>query len=55
MCLVSYALHCQTVAGGQPYIFYGRLLKEKQGYKMEQPAIFTPEKYLTLRDATADL
>lgn len=36
---------------GQPYIFYGRLLKEKQGYKMEQPAIFTPEKYLTLRDS----
>ena len=36
---------------GQPYIFYGRFLKEKQGYKMEQPAIFTPEKYLTLRDS----
>ena len=35
---------------GQPYIFYGRLLQEKHGYKMEQPAIFTPEKYLTLRD-----
>ncbi len=36
---------------GQPYIFYGRLSKEKQGYKMEQPAIFTPEKYSTLRDS----
>ncbi len=36
---------------GQNYIFYGRLLKEKQAYKMEQPVVFTPEKYITLRDS----
>ncbi|SDB09193.1 ATP-dependent DNA helicase RecG [Pseudobutyrivibrio sp. YE44] len=34
---------------GKVYIFYGRLVFDNGRYKMSQPAIFTPEKYLELQ------
>ena len=35
---------------GQPFIFYGVLSKEGNRFKMEQPAVYTPDKYLSMRD-----
>ena len=35
---------------GQPIIFYGVLSKEGNRFKMEQPAVYTPDKYLSMRD-----
>ena len=34
---------------GKIYIFYGRLVLDKGRYKMSQPSIFTPEKYLEVQ------
>lgn len=33
------------------YIFYGNLQREKNKYKLEQPAVYTPEKYEMLRSS----
>ncbi len=38
-----------TLEPGKVYIFYGRLIFDKGRFKMSQPAIFEPEKYLELR------
>lgn len=35
---------------GQPFIFYGVLSKEGHRFKMEQPTIYTPDKYLSMRN-----
>lgn len=35
---------------GQPFIFYGVLSKEGNRFKMEQPTVYTPDKYLSMRD-----
>ncbi|MBQ7677591.1 MAG: ATP-dependent DNA helicase RecG, partial [Lachnospiraceae bacterium] len=38
------------VLPGKHYVFYGNLFREKSGtYKMEQPAVFSPEEYDALR------
>ena len=38
-----------TFEPGKVYIFYGRLIAENGHFKMSQPAIFEPSKYLELR------
>ena len=38
-----------TFEPGKVYIFYGRLIAEKGRFKMSQPAIFEPSKYLELK------
>ncbi|SDH45478.1 ATP-dependent DNA helicase RecG [Pseudobutyrivibrio sp. 49] len=38
-----------TFEPGKVYIFYGRLIFDKGRFKMSQPAIFEPEKYVDLR------
>ena len=39
-----------TFEPGKVYIFYGRLIFDKGRFKMSQPAIFEPEKYMELRN-----
>ncbi|MBR5637408.1 MAG: ATP-dependent DNA helicase RecG [Pseudobutyrivibrio sp.] len=39
-----------TFEPGKIYIFYGRLVFDKGRFKMSQPAIFEPEKYLEIKE-----
>jgi ATP-dependent DNA helicase RecG len=34
---------------GEPVVLYGKLLQEGKRYKLEQPTVYTPEKYESLR------
>lgn len=40
----------KSLGNGGEFVYFGRLFKDGNGYKMEQPSVFTPEKYSKMKN-----